>query len=193
MVGEQITSHMSTMWRQPPKLGLMFFELSVTCWSKGGDNLLIKKLELRFLKSVSLSDQKAETNIHPKHWILDFWELCMYSRFLTAILLFPNLMVSREHLILTWGGDSPHPKLWPRFFGLSVTCWSKGGDNLPHPKSWDLGFWSQSHLLIKRWRHLKAVEGVLCQGGDTTTSKVGTWVFEVSVTCWSKGRDNPHP
>ena len=80
-------------------------------------------------------------------------------------------------------------------------------ETTPNPKRWNLGFWSQCHLLIKggdihrscrrcsppRWRYCLKTAGVLCQGGDTTTSKVGTSVFGVSVTCWSKGRQAPHP
>ena len=59
----------------PSKVGTCGFEVSITCWSKGGDTSwkLQKvfstkaetpshlKLELRFLKSVSLPDQKVET------------------------------------------------------------------------------------------------------------------------------------
>ena len=42
-----------------PNLG--FCSQCVTCWSNGGDNSPSWKLELRFLKSLSLADQKMET------------------------------------------------------------------------------------------------------------------------------------
>ena len=125
-----------------PNLG--FCSQCVTCWSNGGDNSPSWKLELRFLKSMSLADQKVETPTS-ESWNLGFW---------------------------------------------SHTCWPKGGETLiksaETPKGRDtlikrcrhpnLGFCSQCHLLIKRWRQLPLVE-------------VGTWVFEVSVTCWSNSGD----
>ena len=55
----------------------------------------------------------------------------------------------------------PPGESWKVVFEASVTCWSKGRDILikrqstlikrqRHP---NLGFWSQCHLLIWRWRH----------------------------------------
>ena len=48
----------------------------------------------------------------------------------------------------------------------------------------ELRFWeSVSFVGQKAETSTKAAEGGLHQGGDTTKSKVGTWDFEVIVTC----------
>ena len=125
------------------------------------------KLELRFLKSVSPSDQKVETQKrHPMVETPCEKVETPKHRFLKSVSL----------------ADQKAEKPW-----------SKGGNTLikrcRHP---NLGFWSQCHLLIKRWRHPPLVK----------VGTVGFWsqcdllikrqrhpdqkAEEVSVTCWSK-------
>ena len=190
--------------------------------------------KLKFLKSVSLADQKAETpwskgrNTLMKRWRhpnLGFWSQC---HLLIKAETIPCQSLdlgfwSQCHLLIKWqkhpdqkaetpkGGDTlikrqRHPKV--------ETPWSKGGDTqlrllksvsladqkLETPKGgdtpikrwrhWNLGFWSQCHLLIKgrdtqRWRHSD-------QKVETPKLK---FLKSVSLadqkadTPWSKGRD----
>ena len=77
----------------------------------------------------------------------------------------------------------------------------KGGDTpIKRWRYWNLGFWSQCHLLIKRQTHpdqkagtpkLRFLKSVLLADQKTETNPHQSWDlgFEVSVTCWSKGRD----
>ena len=150
-----------------------------------------------FLKSVSLADQKLETTPH-ESWNLGFWSQC-------------HLLIKRWRHHDDWKAETPKLRFlksvsladqkvettpqWNleiRFLkSLSLadqkveTPWLKGRDTQ------NLGFWSQCHLLIKRQRHHDQKETP--KGRDTLIKKVKIpkQVFEVSITCWSKGGDSP--
>ena len=132
-----------------PNLG--FWSQCVTCWSNGGDNSPSWQLELRFLKSVSLADQKAETPWWKsaetqgikrcRHPNLGFWSQC-------------HLVIKRWRQLPPWKLELRFLKSVSLADQKAEKPWSKGGNTLikrcRHP---NLGFWSQCHLLIKRWRH----------------------------------------
>ena len=143
--------------------------LHVQSWNLGSScqwHLLIKrqttplpKLELRFLKSMSLADQKAETTPSLiQSCKLGFWSQC------------PLLIKDR---------DNPLVQSWNLGF---CSQWhlliKRQRQPLPHP-TLELRFWSQCYLLTKRQRQ--------------PPSPIQSWNlhFKVSVTCWSKSRDNP--
>ena len=96
------------------KVGTWVFEVIVTCWSKGRDNHLQSwKLELRFLKSLSLADQKVETTSPcPK----------LELRFLKSVLLADKKV-----------GTTPCPKLELRFL-KSVSLADQKVETTPYPK-----------------------------------------------------------
>ena len=179
-----------------PNLG--FCSQCVTCWSIGGDNSPSWKLELRFLKSLSLADQKMETT---HQWKLELRFLKSVShadqrhpggdtlikktpklRFLKSLLLADQMMETTppgESLDLgfwdTWSKRWGHPdqkadtpkggetliKRWrhPEVemsklrFLQSVSLADQMVETTPPGESWNLGFWSHCHLLIKRQRH----------------------------------------
>ena len=85
-----------------PNLG--FCSQCVTCWSNGGDNSPSWKLELRFLKSLSLADQKMETT---HQWKLEL-------RFLKSV------SHSDQKVETPWSKSWDNPKV--------ETPWSKGVD-----------------------------------------------------------------
>ena len=103
--------------------------------------------KLRFLKSLSLADQKVETT---PQWKLEL-------RFLKSVSLADQTVEHPDQKAATPKGRytlikrQRHPNLG--FWSQCVTCWSNGGDNSPS-ESWNLGFWSQCHLLIKQWNTL---------------------------------------
>ena len=168
------------MWRHP-NIG---FWSQYHCWSKGGDNPHQWKLELRFLKSVSLADQKVETpwskgvlcqgsrqllNVQklflPRHTTtLGFWSQC-------------HLLIKRQRqpkchlLIKRWRQPlTPQWKLESRFLKLVSLADQKVETSLKRQRHPNLGFWSQCHLLIKRQRHPdQKVETPWSKGVDTQT------------------------
>ena len=111
--------------------------------------------KLRFLKSVSLADQKVR---HPN---LGFWSQCHLLikrqrhpdekadtpklRFLKSV----SLADQKVETPWSKGEIKSHPNLgfWSHCH-LLIKRWRQ-----PTSESWNLGFWSQCHLLIKRWRH----------------------------------------
>ena len=73
--------------------GLGFWDL-VSLAEQKTETTPIQSWDSGFEDSVSFADQKVETTPHPK-LELSFFELCIYSKLLTAILSFPTWMVSR--------------------------------------------------------------------------------------------------
>ena len=174
----------------------------------------------RFLKSVLLADQKVETTPSSESWNLGFWSQChlLIKRLRTPWLKgrdTQNLgFWSQCHLLINMWRQAPL-KVGTYIFEVSVTCLSKGGDiwkscrkcSLPRWRhhhiysSWDLGFLRSVSLADQKvetpWSKGRDTQtyvfevSVICwsKDRDNPPVKVGTWVFEVSVTCWSKGRD----
>ena len=71
-----------------------------------------------FLKSVSLADQKVEDNL---------LQLKLEFRFLKSLSLADQKMETPDQKVETPKGRDTQTYV----FEVSVTCWSKGGDNPP--------------------------------------------------------------
>ena len=127
----------------------------------------VEMSKLRFLKSLSLADQKVETTPPPESWNLGFWSQC-------------HLLIKQCRT--PWSKSCRHPKVETHLIkrcrhpnlGFScqcVTCWSKGGDNLCQWKF--------------ELRFLKSVSLADQKGSDTL---INMWRLPKAETPWSKER-----
>ena len=158
----------SPMWVGSLKTlqGLSRRSVGLDQWSPPRQRHPHPKLELRFWKSVSCADHKAETP--PAEGVL-----CQGgdTPFQSWILGFG----SQYHLLIKRWRQPPLQSWNLGFWGqchLLVIRQTPPADSVLYQcgdspfQSWNLGFGSQYHLLIKRQRHPPA-DGVLHQGRDT--------------------------
>ena len=107
-----------------------------TCWSNDGDNSPWWKLGFRFLKSVSLADQRVERP----------WSKSRHTQRWRDPDQKADAPKGGDTLIKRW--RCPNLGFWSHCH-LLIKRWRQ-----PPSESWNLGFWSQCHLLIKQWNTL---------------------------------------
>ena len=139
---------------------------------------------------MSLADQKVETShervffnkaeTHPiQRWNLGFWSQC---HLVIKSWRHPTLKAATYffEVIVTWWlkvGDTPHPKLEPSF--LKSVSLADQKLETPLIQSWNIGFWSQFYLLIKRWRH--ALQRVFSAKAETPP--IQSWKLGFGSQC----------